>query len=322
MKAEGADETIAVVMVTYRVRELARVALRSLLADANQSGLQLNIVVVDNASGDDTVAVLAAEFPQAKVIGQHENVGFAAANNEGLRQLGFLNPQKKAPESLPAAVYLLNPDTVTQRGATAALWAALRSDGKVGLVGARLSYGDGRHQHSAFRFPGLWQLWAEFAWLPGRLREGYLNGRYALQQYDSGRPFVVDCCLGAAVMLRREAILAIGGLDEGYAMYCEEIDWAWRLRAAGWEARCVPAARVTHLSGQSSSQCAAASALQLWRSRLRLYERIHPRWKFALARALIARGMRQRLRALQPETEAERALAASYREILALARAE
>ena len=314
------SSTIAVVMVTYNVRELAREALGSLLEDAAASQLVLRIAVVDNASSDGTVAALAAEFPQIVLIANNANVGYTAANNQGLRALGYLNERKPTATNLPAAVYLLNPDTITQPGATAALLAAL-SAAEVGLVGARLRYSDGRHQHSAFCFPGLRQLWAEFGWLPGRLREGRTNGRYPLSKYASGQPFVVDFVLGAAMMARREAVQQVGGLDESYVMYCEEIDWAWRMRRAGWQVRSVPAATVTHLSGQSSSQLLAASVLHLWRSRLRLYDRIHPRWKRELARALIARGMRHRLRQLQPRTESEHALAASYREVISLARA-
>ena len=315
------SSTIAVVMVTYNVRELAREALRSLQEDAAASQLALRIAVVDNASSDGTVAALVAEFPQITFIANSANAGYAAANNQGLHALGYLNEENPTATDLPAAVYLLNPDTITQPGATAALLTALSAAAAVGLVGARLRYGDGRHQHSAFRFPGLRQLWAEFGWLPGRLREGRTNGRYPLSKYESEQPFAVDFVLGAAMMARREAVQQVSGLDESYVMYCEEIDWAWRMRRAGWQVRCAPAATITHLSGQSSAQRPAASALQLWRSRLRLYDRIHPRWKRKLARALIARGMRRRLHQLHPRAETERALADSYREVIALARA-
>lgn len=319
--AASSAADIAVVMVTYQVKELARAALRSLLDDAAASHLRLRVVVVDNASSDGAAAALQREFPQITLIANRQNRGFAAANNQGLRALGYLEERQKVSAPLPAAVYLLNPDTITPPGATAALLAALQAEERVGLVGARLRYGDGGHQHSAFRFPGLRQLWAEFGWLPGRLREGRFNGRYPLREYERGRPFAVDCVLGAAMMARREALQDVGGLDEAYVMYCEEIDWAWRMRRAGWQVRCAPAATITHLSGRSSAQLPAASALRLWQSRMRLYQRIHPRWKWRIARALIARGIGRRLRQLRADGEAERALAASYRAIIDEARA-
>ncbi len=310
--------TIGVVMVTYNVGDLARAALHSLIEDANASQLSLQLVVVDNASTDDSSAKIQRRFPQITLIANERNVGFAVANNQGLRALGF-GAAGIMETDLPAAVYLLNPDTITHRGATAALWRALQVE-QVGLVGARLQYGDGQHQHSAFRFPGLWQLWAEFGWLPGRLREGRTNGRYPLRLYQGEIPFDVDFVLGATMMLRSAVVQQVGILDEGYVMYCEEIDWAWRIRRAGWRIQCVPTARITHLGGRSSEQLPAQSAYHLWRSRLQLYDRIHPRWKRVLARRLIRHGMGRRLRNMSQATEEERALADRYRELIQLAR--
>lgn len=317
MKAADAviSPTIGVVMVTYNVGELAATALGSLIEDAKSSRIALRIVVVDNASSDPTVAMLQQRFPQIAIISNEQNIGFAGANNQGLRALGFW---QAAHDDLPQAAYLLNPDTLTHPGATAALWQALQSPA-IGLVGARLQYGDGNHQHSAFRFPGLWQLWAEFGWLPGRLREGRTNGRYPRSHYQGGAPFAVDFVLGATMMLRSEVVQEIGGLDETFVMYCEEIDWAWRIRQAGWRVLCVPAALITHLGGRSSEQLPANSAYHLWSSRLKLYDRIHPRWKGALARRLIRIGIRQRLRQLPMRTEADRELASCYRELIRLA---
>lgn len=310
--------TIGVVMVTYNVCDLAGDALSSLIEDASASQLPLQMVVVDNASTDGSAGTLQKRFPQITLIANERNVGFATANNQGLRALGFWADGVKEAD-LPAAVYLLNPDTISHRGATAALWNALQSE-QVGLVGARLQYSDGQHQHSAFRFPGLWQLWAEFGWLPGRMREGRTNGRYPMRRYQGQAPFNVDFVLGATMMLRSTVVQQVGSLDEGYVMYCEEIDWAWRIRRAGWQVQCVPAARVTHLGGRSSEQLPAQSAFLLWSSRLRLYDRIHPRWKEMLARRLIRYGMGRRLRRMSQATEEERVLAARYRELIQLAR--
>ena len=309
--------TIGVVMVTYNVCDLASAALSSLIEDATSSQITTQIVVVDNASSDEMGSILKEKFPQIISITNAENIGFAAANNQGLRALGFWQKDHND-NDLPHAVYLLNPDTITHPGATAALWQALQP-APIGLVGARLQYGDGSHQHSAFRFPGLWQLWAEFGWLPGRMREGRTNGRYPLSQYQGEAPFSVNFVLGATMMLRSEVVQQVGGLDEEYVMYCEEIDWAWRIQQAGWQVQCVPEALVTHLGGRSSEQLPASSTFHLWNSRLKLYDRIHPRWKRGLARRLIRFGIRRRLRQMQVRTEADRALASRYRELIQLA---
>lgn len=290
------------VIVTWNVRDMALEALRSLFADLDAYGPAADVYVVDSASHDGTAAAVAAAYPQVKLTASAENLGFGRANNLALRQIGF---DGAAGESLPRAVYLLNPDTITQPGATRALYDALMAESRVGLVGAQLAYADGSFQHSAFRFPGLRQLWVEFFPTPGRLYDSGFNGRYARALYERGEPFAVDFPLGATMMLRREVIEQTGIFDEQFFMYCEEIDWSWRIRKAGWDVRCVPAARVTHLSGQSTGQARPESIVNLWTSRIRLYDKHHPAWKVCVARWMIAAGMRRKLRGADSPAVAE-----------------
>lgn len=283
---------LAVVLVSWNVRALILDALKSLIADLNANGPAAEIFLVDSASSDGTVEAVNAEFPQVHVIASSENLGFAGGNNRALREIGF---GAGSVDALPKAVYFLNCDTITQQGATRSLYDALMADTKIGLVGARLSYGDGSFQHSAFAFPDLPQLWVEFFPTPGRLIESRFNGRYPRQLYDSGKIFAVDCVLGAAMMLKREVIAQTGVFDEQFFMYCEEIDWAWRIRKAGWEVCCVPSAHVIHLSGQSTSQIRAQSIINLWTSRLRLFAKHYSRMKRQLARWMIVTGMRLKI---------------------------
>ncbi len=275
---------IAVVVVTWNVRELALNTLHSLFDDLAGSGLQAEVYVVDNASSDGTAEAITSEFPQIKLTASKENLGFGKGNNLAIRQI-------MSGLDLPKAIYLLNSDTITQPNATRTLYDTLMAAPRLGLVGARLSYGDGSFQHSAFGFPGLRQLWAEFFPTPGRLIEGRFNGRYPRALYDSGKPFAVDFTLGATMMLKREVIEQTKGFDEQFFMYCEEIDWAWRIHDAGWDVQCIPTAHVIHLGGQSTSQVRPQSVINLWTSRLRLYRKHHPAWKFALARLMIAVGI-------------------------------
>jgi len=284
---------LAVVIVTWNVRELALDALASLYADLDSSELSAQVVVVDSASADDTPSAIRGRFPQTDVIASEINLGFARGNNTALRHLGF--GADTPIENLPRAVYLLNPDTITQPGATRTLYDALLADVRVGVVGARLTYGDGSFQHGAFAFPGLRQLWVEFFPTPGRLIEHPFNGRYPRSLYDSGQPFDVDFTLGATMMLKREVIQATGMFDEGFFMYAEETDWAWRIHKAGWRVQCVPAAHVIHLGGQSTGQVRPRSIINLWESRLRLFDKHYPPWKRVLARRLIVAGMRRKI---------------------------
>lgn len=301
---------LAVIIVTWNVRALVLDALRSLLDDVAGSGLTTRVIVVDSASADGTVAAIRESFPQVDVIASEDNPGFAGGNNRGLRELGFGSAE---PAQLPRAVYLLNPDTITQPGATRTLFDALCADPRVGVVGARLAFGDGTFQHSAFGFPGLRQVWAEFFPTPGRLIEGRFNGRYPRDLFDGSEPFPVDFVLGATFMLRREVIEQTGLFDEHFFMYCEEIDWQWRIRQAGWDICCVPTARVTHLGGQSTGQVRPQSVVNLWSSRLRLYAKHYPRWKVAAARWLIVRGMRAKI-----ADEPDPALRSAYQQVIDL----
>jgi GT2 family glycosyltransferase len=308
---------LAVVIVTWKVRELALQALRSLYADLDAHGPSADVYVVDSASSDGTPQAIAQAFPQAKLLVSDKNLGFAGGNNLALRHIGF---GQNHVDQLPNAVYLLNPDTITQPGATRTLYDTLMGNPRLGLVGAQLAYADGSFQHSAFRFPGLRQLWVEFFPTPGRLIESPFNGRYPRALYDSGMPFPIDFPLGATYMLKREVIQQTGLFDEQFFMYCEEIDWAWRIRKAGWEAQCVPAARVVHLGGQSTSQVRPRSVVDLWTSRLRLYRKHYPLWKAFIARLMVAVGMQMCARQARSLPAPDRgALVSAYRTVAKMA---
>lgn len=312
---------LAVVIVTWNSQAEIGDALESLLNDLEASFDTYRVLVVDGASTDRTVSVVETRFPTVDVIQLGENIGFGQANNAGLAHLGF----SAAPDevnTLPQAVYLLNPDTVTKSGATRALYDALMAQPDVGLVGANLRYGDDSFQHGAFKFPGLRQIWAEFFPTPGRFIEGRFNGRYPRANYAAGKPpFNVDFVLGAAMMLKRDVLLQVGGFDPIFFMYAEEVDLAWRIHGAGWAVQSVPSAHVVHLSGQSTSQVSARSVIHLWESRLKLFKRIMPSWKYAVARWLIIQGMQRKLTQLPPVPDEDAAaIRNAYQKVIHLAR--
>ena len=298
--ARGARSSadLAVVIVTWNNAEVITDALGSLLLDLGHSGLRYQVWVVDSGSSDQTPSIVRRGFPDVSLIENAANIGFSAANNQAMRLMGFDNPAR-SPEQ-PSAVYLLNPDTITHPGATRQLYDTLMSRDSVGVVGARLTFADGSFQHSAFHFPGLRQLWAELLPTPSRLLEGAFNGRYPRHRYAGERPFEVDFTLGATMMLKRAVIQQAGLLDEGFFIYCEEVDWAWRIRRHGWRILCVPAAHVTHIGGASTSQARPSSLVQLWKSRLLLFDKHYPRWKRMLARRLLILGMQRKWRGLAP----------------------
>jgi GT2 family glycosyltransferase len=298
-------QTVAVVIVSYNTVGLLRRCLASLAG----CSVALRTVVVDNASADGSAAMVRAEFPAAELIALDVNVGFAKGTNIGLAALGFQEaggrgqgtpPPASCP--LPPAPYLLilNPDTEVQPGAIAALAAFLADHPRVGMASPRLLNPDGTPQAAAFRFPTplmtALDLFPPGEVLPGRLYGSWWHGRYPQERGDA--PFPIDHPLGACMLLRPEVIAQVGGLDEGYFMYSEEIEWCWRVRAAGWAIWQVPAARVIHVGGASTRQFRWKMLVALYRSRARFAASHYPpAWRVSHTIVVRAGMIRAALRA-------------------------
>lgn len=297
---------LAIIIVSWNVRQLLKGCLTSIyqsLAHSAQEDVHLDtaVWVVDNQSSDGSSQMVTEHFPQVQLIANQHNPGFAAGNNQAM--------QAAMPQQ-PRYLFLLNPDTVVRGRALETLVQFMDQSPQAGMVGARLVYGDGSFQHSAFAFPGLAQIAIDLLPVPTRLHESSLNGRYPRSRYAADAdPFPIDHPLGATMLLRREVIETVGMMDDNFHMYCEEIDWAMRIQAAGWQNYCVPAAEIVHYGGQSTSQIQTKSFLNLWRSRYRLYRKHYPSRKVGLARWLVRLGMAYQARKTKSDT-----LKAAYRE--------
>ncbi len=310
---------LAIIIVTWNVRQLALDCLRSVYDDLGRAPFAGQVWLVDNASADGTAQAVREQFPQARLLEPGENLGFGRANNLALRAMGF--PDSDA--ALPDYVLLLNPDTIVVPGALTALVSAMESS-DAGLAGARLVYGDGSFQHSAFAFPGLAQLFIDLFPVPARIRESRLNGRYPRSLYQGSEPFEVDHPLGAAFLLRKEVIQDTGLFDERFHLYCEEIDWAMRIHQAGWRVICVPQAEIVHLEGQSTRQAQPQSIVNLWTARLKLYAKHYPPLKRWLACQLVRAGMNRLIRLTARDSsrgeEARQQIVQAYRQVIRLSR--
>lgn len=283
----ASSSRIAIVIVSYNVCDL----LRQCLSSATGAELPADVIVVDNASHDNSVAMVEREFPGVRLIANDTNRGFAAGTNQGLRAALELGAACRAPT--PEYVLLLNPDAFLRPGALAAMTEFMDQHPRVGVVGARLFYPDGRSQEGAWHFPTLWMtlfdLFPPRGPLLGRLYASSLNGRY--REERGSQPFPIDHPLGAAMLMRRAAITEVGLLDEDYWMYVEEVDWCYRCRQAGWAIWQVPQAEVVHVAGASSQQFKGRSFVALHRSRLRFFAKhfsaAYARWN----RRIVAAGM-------------------------------
>ncbi|PJF44141.1 MAG: glycosyltransferase family 2 protein [Phototrophicales bacterium] len=314
--------SLAVVIVNWNTPQLTLDTLRTLYVDIEQHGPEnTTVYVVDNASSDDSVIRIREQFPQVQLIESQQNLGFGGGNNLALRTIGF--GQSVPIKQLPDAVYFLNSDTLTQSKATITLFQTLLAYSDAGVVGARLTYGDGSFQHSAFAFPSLKQLAIDLWPMFQRWYDTPLNGRYSRALYEQPRPFLVDFVLGATMMVRREVIQDVGMFDEQFFMYAEEVDWQWRIRKHGWQIYCVPTAHVVHLGGQSARLVKQQSIENLWASRLLLFKKHYSLPRRWAASWMIRLGMFAKMReakrlssegAISP-TERE-AMIAAYQTVL------
>ena len=291
---------LAVVVLSYNTRDLLRQALQSVLAAAARSAdhLTVELLVVDNASADGSAAMVQAEFPQVHLIASAVNLGYTGGNNLALQTLGFLlgaagqaNRPPDHPAVPPDFVLLLNADAEIVGDALWQMVQVLVNEPTVGACGAQLQFGDGRFQHGAFAFPGLAQTALDLFPLTGlrgmhRLYASRWNGRYPQDLWQGKALFAVDFVLGAALMVRGAVISQIGGLDDGFFLYCEEMDWALRMHLAGWTIKAVPTAQVIHHEGQSSKQVRWPAFVRLWQSRLRFYAKYRLRYQVGYLAAL------------------------------------
>ena len=264
---------LAIITVSYNTRDLLAECLASTLAGLERSGLSGEVWVVDNASVDGSADMVRERFPAIQLIAHDENLGFAAGNNLALRAMGLGRSTQSDQATQPRYILFLNPDTHVLGDALGTMVFFLDSCPAAGVAGARLIHGDGSFQHSAFAFPGLIQILLDFFPLHHRLLGSRLNGRYPRRLYEAGRPFLVDHPLGAALMVRSETLAQVGGFDERFFMYCEEIDLCRRIKNEGWAIYCVPEAEIVHLVGQSTGQFRDQMFLALWRSRFLMFEK-------------------------------------------------
>jgi len=283
---------LSIVIVSWNVRELLTGCLASVFDSLDGSGIEHEVLVVDNASADGSPEAVAERFPQARLIANAENCGFAAANNQALQL------------TQGRLVALLNPDTVVLDNALGMLLEFMLQKPAAGMCVPRLVYADGSFQHSAFRFPSLAQVLFDFFPFHSRLQESRLNGRYPHALYRAGRPFCIDHPLGACMVVTREVVAQVGGLDERFFMYCEEVDWAMRIKRACWQVYCVPAAEVVHYGAQSTRQFRYEMFVALWRSRFRLFAKHYGRAYNWAVRRIVRLGLWRAALSVKRQAEA------------------
>lgn len=239
---------LLIVIVNYRSAALTADALTSVLPEL-ESLQSCHVVVVDNASGDDSMTSLSkflddnpdlARF--VTLVAAERNGGFSYGNNVGVRH--WLKDHEP-----PEYVLLLNPDTISRPRAFQELLQFMDANRDVGIAGSRLEDPDGTPQRSAFRFPSvLGEFEGSFNFGP----VSRLLARWVLAPPVSDAAHLTDWVAGASMIIRWKVIEQVGLLDEAYFMYFEEVDYCLHANRAGWPCWYVPSSHVVHLVGQIS----------------------------------------------------------------------
>ncbi|PIZ68975.1 MAG: hypothetical protein COY19_02870 [Candidatus Marinimicrobia bacterium CG_4_10_14_0_2_um_filter_48_9] len=230
---------LSIIIVNYNVKAFLQQALQSI--STALSGIDAEIIVVDNNSVDGSLQMLKTHFPEVNVIANDENVGFARANNQALEIASG------------EYVWLLNPDTLVQEDTISKLLEYMDLNPSVGLCGCKILNADGSLQLACRRtFPTPWVAFTKLAGLARLFPNSKLFGKYNLTYLDPDLETPVDAISGSCMFARSEAVKTVGLLDESFFMYGEDLDWAFRFHVVGWDVRYTPVTSIVHYKGESS----------------------------------------------------------------------
>ena len=251
--------TLSICIVSWNTRDYLDACLTSIRKTPDE--VSREVIVVDNASEDGTVAMVESEHPEVLLIANDENLGYAAANNQAIAK------------ATGKDLLLMNPDIVVHDGALDALVDLLERRPEAGAVAPRLILPDGSVQASCRSFPTPDVVLYEALGLSRLFPRSKVFGKYRMTwwDYDDERP--VDQPMASALMLRGEALQQVGGLDEDFPIFFNDVDLCKRLYDAGYEIWYTPDASMDHVGGASTSQAPRRMLRESYRSFVRFYSK-------------------------------------------------
>lgn len=247
---------VAVIVTNWNTRGLLAECLTSI--DETADAREVETVVVDNGSSDGSPEMVRARFPRARLIANRDNLGFARANNQAI-----------AATATPY-VLMLNSDARLRPGALQQLLERMAAAPRAGIIGAQLCSPDGSFQSSHARFPNLGR---EALILSGIGRAVYGPWYPSFGPHVDRGPRIVEWVSGACMLARRTALDAVGGFDEGYFLYGEEMDLCYALRQAGWQVWYEPGAVADHHGAASSARIPVTMEARLYSGRIRFFRK-------------------------------------------------
>jgi len=240
---------VSVVIVNWNTRDILGDCLRTIYEQTRSAAFE--VIVVDNASQDGSPEMVRTDYPQAMLLANGTNVGYAAANNQGIRT------------ARGRYILVLNSDTLILDGAIDRIVDFADSHPRAGVLGCRVRNPDGTLQPTCFMFPSAFNSFLSAFYLNKLFPRSRLLGREAMSWWDRNDVREVQVVTGCFMLIRREALDEVGLMDERFFMYAEETDWCYRFGKAGWQVMFTPVAEIVHLGGQSTAKRSEEMLVQL-----------------------------------------------------------
>ena len=254
---------LSIVVVTWNAKSVALECLDSL--SKLQSSIPSEIIVVDNASTDGTPEATNAGFPQVQLIRNQSNLGFAKANNTGIAA------------SKAKYICLLNSNVVVPAGCFETMLTYMEHNPDIGVLGPKMINPNGGVGHSVARFPTVWNTLCCALALHKVFRQSTALGGYMMEGFPYDRIEDVEVLTGWFWMVRRGALEEVGGLDERFFMYGEDIDWCRRFHNAGWRVVFYPEAEALHYGAASSAQAPTRFYVEMQRANQQYFRKHYGR---------------------------------------------
>ncbi len=251
------DLDISVTICSWNTQADLRACLSSLESLKEQS--RFEVIVVDNASHDGSPDMVESEFPWVRLFRMDKNLGFTRGHNYALRE-------RKAPHA-----FVLNSDTVVHDGALQTLLRFYQDNRECGIIGPKLLNPDGSLQYSCRRFPNPPAALFRNTPLGKLFPNNKFTREYLMTDWKHSEPRDVDWVSGAAFFVSKDVIDKVGMFDEGFGMFCEDVDWCFRAWKHGFKVTYLPTAEVTHAIGRSTDQVPNKMIIRFHRSMLRFY---------------------------------------------------
>lgn len=266
--------TVSVVIVNWNTRDLLNQTLKSLYK--NTKGVTFETILVDNGSTDGSMEMVRRIFPRVKTVKLPVNKGFAAANN-----IGFTKAKGKY-------ILLLNSDTIVSKSTLPVMSKFLDDHPHAGCVGCKHLNPDGSLQRSVDNFPSLLNDFLSYTELY-RLSIFLPLLKKSFAWWGNHNTVTeVDWVNGACMMVKRKVIDDIGGLDEGFFIYAEELDWCFRMKEKGWKVFFTPFANLIHIGGQAMNKAASTRIILKYKGQYRFYRKHYKIYKYLILRSFVS----------------------------------